>query len=69
MGHIFPEQAMTLVAIYRLVHRATTIELNVESYRLRVAVEGKRRRGRKASRATPVSFPINPTADVLPKPE
>ncbi len=31
-GAIFPEPAMTLAAIDRLVHRATIFELNVESY-------------------------------------
>ena len=45
-GSIFPEQAMTLAAIDRLVHRATIFELNVESYRRRTAVETKRGRGR-----------------------
>lgn len=65
---IFPEQAMTLAAIDRLVHRATIFELNVESYRRRAAVESKRRRGREASRATPVNTKVNPAADVLPTP-
>ena len=45
-GSIFPEQAMTLAAIDRLVHRATIFELNVESYRRRSAVQTQRRRGR-----------------------
>jgi len=34
---IFPEPAMTVAAIDRLVHHATIFELNVESYRRRVA--------------------------------
>ena len=54
-GSIFPEQAMTLAAIDRLVHRATIFELNVESYRRRSAVQTKRRRGRVASRAMPAN--------------
>ena len=54
-GSIFPEQAMTLAAIDRLVHRATIFELNVESYRRRSAVQTQRRRGRIASRATPAN--------------
>ena len=54
-GAIFPEQAMTLAAIDRLVHRATILELNVESYRRRTAVQSKRGRGRIASRATPAN--------------
>ena len=57
-GSIFPEQAMTLAAIDRLVHRATIFELNVESYRRRAAVETKRGRGRIASRATPANTKV-----------
>jgi len=34
-GKIFPDQAMTLAAIDRLVHHATILEMNVESYRRR----------------------------------
>ena len=51
-GGIFPNQAMTLAAIDRLVHHATIFEMNVESYRRRVALERKRGPGRPASRAT-----------------
>ena len=57
-GSIFPEQAMTLAAIDRLVHRATIFELNVESYRRRTAVKTKRDRGRIASRATPANTKV-----------
>ena len=57
-GSIFPEQAMTLAAIDRLVHRATIFELNVESYRRRTAVETKRGRGRIASQATPANTKV-----------
>ena len=32
-GKIFSDQAMTLAAIDRLVHHATILEMNVESYR------------------------------------
>jgi len=35
---IFPDRAMTVAAIDRLVHHATILELNVESYRRRAAV-------------------------------
>ena len=49
---IFPDPAMTLAAVDRLVHHATIFELNVESYRRRTALEQKRGRGRPASRAT-----------------
>ena len=36
-GKIFPDQAMTLAAIDRLVHHSTILEMNVESYRRRAA--------------------------------
>jgi hypothetical protein len=32
-GKIFPDQTMTLAAIDRLVHHATILEMNVDSYR------------------------------------
>ncbi len=32
---IFPDQAMTLAAIDRIVHHATILEMNVDSYRRR----------------------------------
>jgi DNA replication protein DnaC len=51
-GKVFPDQAMTLAAIDRLVHHATIIEMNVESYRRRAAIERKRGPGRPATRAT-----------------
>jgi len=37
---VFPEAAMTLAAVDRLVHHATIFELNVESYRRRAAGPG-----------------------------
>ena len=36
-GRIFPDPAMTLAAVNRLVHHATIVEMNVESYRQRAA--------------------------------
>ena len=42
--NIFPDPAMTLAAIDRLVHHATILELNVESYRRRAALDPKRGR-------------------------
>ena len=62
-GSIFPDQAMTLAAVDRLVHRATIFELNVESYRRRTAVasvEANRSRGKAAKRATPANTQVNP---------
>ena len=61
-GSIFPDQAMTLAAVDRLVHRATIFELNVESYRRRTAVTAKRAPGRAASRATPANTDVTPRA-------
>lgn len=40
-GKVFPDQAMTLAAIDRLVHHATILEMNVESYRRRAAIDRK----------------------------
>src|SRR5215470_9347926 len=41
-GKIFADQAMTLAAIDRLVHHATILEMNLESYRRRAALQRKR---------------------------
>jgi DNA replication protein DnaC len=41
---VFPDAAMTLAAVDRLVHHSTIFEMNVESYRRRVALaQGARR--------------------------
>lgn len=40
---------MTLAAIDRLVHHATILEMNVESYRARKALERKRGEGRSTT--------------------
>ena len=50
---VFPDPAMTLAAVDRLVHHATIFEMNVESYRRRVAIERKQvGAGRPAGSAT-----------------
>lgn len=49
---IFPDQAMTLAVVDRLVHHATIFEMNVESYRRRTALERKHGPGRPPIRAT-----------------
>ncbi|MCP4380503.1 MAG: ATP-binding protein, partial [Hyphomicrobiales bacterium] len=49
---VFPDPAMTLAAVDRLVHHATILEMNVESYRRREAMDRKRRPGRPAQYAT-----------------
>ena len=51
-GKIFPDQAMTLAVVDRLVHHATIFEMNVESYRRRAALERKRGPGRPPTHAT-----------------
>ena len=52
-GKIFPDPAMTLAAVDRLVHHATIFEMNVESYRRRTALERKQHgAGRPAHYAT-----------------
>lgn len=38
---VFPDKVMTLAAIDRLVHHATILEMNAESYRRRAAVKRK----------------------------
>lgn len=38
-GKVFPNPAMTLAAVDRLVHHATIFEMNVESYRRRAAAQ------------------------------
>jgi len=49
---IFPDPAMTLAAVDRLVHHATIFELNVESYRRRTAIDRTHRSGKPANPAT-----------------
>jgi DNA replication protein DnaC len=56
-NRIFPDPAMTLAAVDRLVHHSTILELNVESYRRREAIDHQRGPGRPASRATPKTQP------------
>jgi DNA replication protein DnaC len=52
-GKVFPDPAMTLAAVDRLVHHATIFEMNVESYRRRAAIERKQKgAGRPAVYAT-----------------
>lgn len=48
-NRVFPDPAMTLAAVDRLVHHAMIFEMNVGSYRRRSAMEAKRQRGRPAS--------------------
>jgi len=59
-NRVFPDPAMTLAAVDRLVHHATIFEMNFESYRRRAATEAKRSRGRPAAFAT-----INNTPQIV----
>lgn len=50
---VFPDPAMTLAAVDRLVHHATIFEMNVESYRRRTAEARRSGPGRPAAYTTP----------------
>ena len=51
-SRVFPDPAMTLAAVDRLVHHSTIFEMNVDSYRRRSALERKQQGpGRPPSRA------------------
>jgi DNA replication protein DnaC len=66
-GKVFPDPAMTLAAVDRLVHHASIFEINVDSYRRRAALERKQKGpGRPQNHATtkdldPVSLHDNQT--------
>src|SRR3978361_2428290 len=62
-GKIFSDQAMTLAAIDRLLHHSTILEMNVESYRRREALDRKRGRGRPPVHATVNTTDIDKKAD------
>jgi DNA replication protein DnaC len=51
-GKVFPDPAMTVAVVDRLVHHATIFEMNVESYRRRAALDRKRGPGRPPISAT-----------------
>jgi DNA replication protein DnaC len=51
-NRIFPDPAMTLAAVDRLVHHATIFEMNVESYRRRTAIQRQKGAGRPPTYAT-----------------
>ena len=46
---VFPDAALTLAAVDRLVHHSTIFEMNVESYRRRAAVERAARKPKPSS--------------------
>lgn len=41
---VFPDKAMTIAAVDRLVHHATILKMNVDSYRRRAALPARRQR-------------------------
>ncbi len=63
-GKIFPDPAMTLAAVDRLVHHATIFEMNVESYRRRATVQRHTTTGRATIKNTdPSTLSDNQPAD------
>lgn len=62
-GKIFPDPAMTLAAVDRLVHHATIFEMNVESYRRRAAVQRRSGAGRPPTYATIKTLEQAPPSD------
>jgi len=66
-GKVFPDPAMTLAAVDRLVHHSTIFELNVESYRRRTALQRKQHGpGRPATFATPKNVGVPTPRDKHP---
>jgi DNA replication protein DnaC len=66
-GKVFPDPAMTLAAVDRLVHHSTIFEMNVESYRRRSAIARKQHGpGRPANHATPKNISITSSRDNQP---
>lgn len=67
-GKIFPDPAMTLAAVDRIVHHSTIFEMNVESYRRRAALDRKQNGpGRPAQYATPKNVAAVPPSDNQPE--
>jgi DNA replication protein DnaC len=62
-NRIFPDPAMTLAAVDRLVHHATIFEMNVESYRRRTAVQRRTGAGRPPTYATIKTVEQAPPSD------
>lgn len=56
---IFPDKSMTVAAIDRLVHHATILEMNVESYRRRTAIA-------RVQPPTNASMSLDPVAAATP---
>ncbi len=67
-GKVYPDLAMTLAAVDRLVHHATIVEMNVDSDRRRAAIERKQQgAGRPAAYATIKNVgPLSPSDNQPP---
>ncbi len=58
---VFPDKAMTLAAVDRLVHHATILEMNVESYRRKAAARpGRAPEGQQGTKPKSVQGHSNP---------
>ena len=64
-GKIFPDQAMTLAAIDRLVHHATILEMNVDSYRRKEAIDKARVASDARQRARQSKDPLDCRATTI----
>src|SRR5262249_47722817 len=62
-NQVFPDQAMLIAAIDRLVHHSIIFELNVESFRRRGALDRKNRAAEQDGQATCPTRGIPPTRD------
>jgi DNA replication protein DnaC len=51
-NRVFPDPAMTLAAVDRLIHHATIFEMNVESYRRKAALQRQSKAGRPPTSTT-----------------
>ena len=57
-NRIFPNETTAVAAVDSLVHRATILKMNAESYRRREALKANpRKRGRPAKKATEKNTP------------
>ena len=67
-NRLFPDPAMTVAAIDRLVHHATIFEMNVESFRRRTAINRRHNGpGRPPTFATPKNVGLISPSDNQPE--
>jgi DNA replication protein DnaC len=68
-NNVFPDPAMTIAAVDRLVHHAVVVEMNVDSYRQKAAITRKGRAAtikRDNQRKSPVEPAVEETATNSP---